>query len=198
MNSKLLYTALAVLAVWCGVLTFLTFRSAPAAMPAALSEGTQPVVAFVRGDSLRAGFAFVAQLEDELMQQMGSAESGLARKLAPLQKEAQELIAYASGPDATDSEIAIAQQRLAEIEQEAAQIRSGAEGSLVEAEQALQDTLAELLRADIEAFAAEKGIDIVVNWGLSGEGVLYGSSGFDITAPLLEYLNARHPVEEKP
>ncbi len=128
----------------------------------------------------------------------GLCRIGARPQARPAPKEAQELIAYASGPDATDSEIAIAQQRLAEIEQEAAQIRSGAEGSLVESEQALQDTLAELLRADIEAFAAEQGIDIVVNWGLSGEGVLYGSSGFDITAPLLEYLNARHPVAEKP
>jgi hypothetical protein len=87
--------------------------------------------------------------------------------------------------------------RLAEIEKEAAEIRAGAEGSLVEAEQVLQDTLAEILRTDIEVFAAEQGIDIVVNWGLSGEGVLYGSEGFDVTGPLIEFLNARHPVESK-
>jgi hypothetical protein len=198
MNPRVTMAVLAVLAVWSGVLTYLTLRTAPAPLPAALSEGTTPVVAFVRGDSLRAGFALVEQLEDQLMKRLGSAESGLAKKLAPLQKEAQELINYANSPDATDSEIQFAQMRLAEIEKEAAEIRAGAEGSLVEAEQVLQDTLAEILRTDIEVFAAEQGIDIVVNWGLSGEGVLYGSEGFDVTGPLIEFLNARHPVEAKP
>jgi len=36
-----------------------------------------------------------------------------------------------------------------------------------------------------------------LNWGLSGEGVLYGAPGFDVTEELLEFLNERYEEEEE-
>ena len=40
------------------------------------------------------------------------------------------------------------------------------------AEQNMKSILAEALRRNLEAHAEEEGIDFILNWGLSGEGVL--------------------------
>ena len=38
--------------------------------------------------------------------------------------------------------------------------------------------------------------DMILNWGLSGEGVLYGGEPMDITHEVLDRLNANHPMTE--
>ena len=62
-------------------------------------------------------------------------------------------------------------------------------------EASLQAEVTIMLTAEVEAFAVERNIDVVLNWGQSGEGVLYGSAGWDVTAPLLEFLNSRLQLE---
>ena len=61
------------------------------------------------------------------------------------------------------------------------------------AEQNMQAVMAEALRRHLEEHAQEEGIDFVLNWGLSGEGVLYGTEPWDITSDVLERINAAHP-----
>jgi Skp family chaperone for outer membrane proteins len=60
----------------------------------------------------------------------------------------------------------------------------------------MQAVIAEALRRELEAFAKEEGIDMILNWGLSGEGVLYGGEPMDITPQVLDRLNANHPLTE--
>jgi hypothetical protein len=52
------------------------------------------------------------------------------------------------------------------------------------------------LTDEVMAFAVERNIGLVLNWGQSGEGVLYGAMGWDVTDPLLEFINGRLPVVE--
>ena len=42
----------------------------------------------------------------------------------------------------------------------------------------------------MEEYAAENNIDLILNWGLSGEGVLYGTEPYNVTNEVLERLNA--------
>ncbi len=50
-------------------------------------------------------------------------------------------------------------------------------------------TIAEHLTETLRTFSQDQGIDLVLNWGLSGEGVLYGTDSRDITIEVLEALN---------
>jgi len=58
----------------------------------------------------------------------------------------------------------------------------------------MQAVIAEALKRELETYAQEEGIDMILNWGLSGEGVLYGGTPWDITEDVLDRLNERHPL----
>ena len=89
--------------------------SAPTAVLAA--EGGGPVVAFVHGDSLQRGMAFVQTMQANLQMQMEAREKQLQEDALPLQEEAQELLAYANSGQASDDELEIAQRRILELEE---------------------------------------------------------------------------------
>jgi Skp family chaperone for outer membrane proteins len=185
----------AIALLWTVVLTLVIQRDAPPAseeVSAELQEGQQAVVAFVQGDSIQAQFQFLQELDSSLRAEVVAVQGQLKRRMQPLEAEAQELIAFAQGPGVTAQEQAMAQNRLMEIEEEVMRMQEREERALMEKEQTIQKQIAERLASDLEAFCAEKGIDIVVNWGLSGEGVLYGKPAFDVTQPLIAFMNARH------
>ena len=49
----------------------------------------------------------------------------------------------------------------------------------------------------MSVFAEENGLEVVLNWGLSGEGVLWFAD-YDITNALLDFMNDRYePPAEK-
>jgi len=107
------------------------------------------------------------------------------------------LIDYASGAGVAGDEVQMAQNRLYEIEAQLAQIQNEAQSRLVQMENALQVEVSQKLTDEVAIFAKENGIEVVLNWGLSGEGVLYGAPGFDVTEELLEFLNERYEEEEE-
>ena len=59
-------------------------------------------------------------------------------------------------------------------------------------ENQLQAEVAARLSEEVSVFAEENGLEVVLNWGLSGEGVLYGSPDYDITNALLDFMNDRY------
>ena len=107
----------------------------------------------------------------------------------PLQEEAQELINYANSGQASADEIDIASRRVGEIESLLEGMQYEAEQSFALHEQAMQDTIAKHLTGTLRTFSEDQGIDLVLNWGLSGEGVLYGTDSRDVTMEVLEALN---------
>jgi Skp family chaperone for outer membrane proteins len=109
----------------------------------------------------------------------------------PLREEAQELIDYAQSDQATEDDINVASQRLGEIEQAVKQLQAREQQIMGNMERQLQAQVAQRLEGELEAYAEQTGIDVIVNWGLSGEGVLYGREGFNITRPLIVFLNDR-------
>ena len=173
--SKVFWPVVAVLGVWLAVLTAQTMKSPSVADKAHAAGG--PVVAFVHGDSLQAGMEFVQTLQANLQMQMETREARLQEDAAPLQEETQD-------------ELEIAQRRIMEIEEELRALQLAAEQDVFVAEQNMKSILAEALRRNLEAHAKQEGIDFILNWGLSGEGVLYGSEPWDITADVLERINS--------
>jgi len=171
--------------VWLSGLTFLHFAPSDVSKV----EGS-PVIAFVIGDSIQQGMFLIDTLQQSLKQNIETVNAMLMEQARPLQEEAEELISYANTGNATASEIEIAQQRVYEIESILNQMQQEASYSISAQEQNMQITITTFLTKKLQEYSEENGIDIIVNRGLSGEGVLYGSDAFDVTANVLEILNA--------
>jgi Skp family chaperone for outer membrane proteins len=186
------WTTVVVLVVWLGGLTWSTMAKPPSAAARAASGGG-PVVAFVHGDSLQQGMTFVRTMQANLQMQLENRDVRLQEDALPLQEEAQELLDYANSGQATNDELEIAQRRVMEIESILRQLQRAAEEDMFVAEQNMKAVLAEALRRQLELHAQEEGIDLILNWGLSGEGVLYGSEPWDVTREVLDRINEAHP-----
>ena len=191
-TPQLFWPVVAGFAVWLFVLTWALVGRAPSVAERA-AEGGGPVVAFVHGDSLQRGMAFVQTMQANLQLQLEAREAQLQEDALPLQEEAQELLAYANSGQATEDELEIAQRRMMELEEGLRAMQRAAEQDMVVAEQNMQAVLAQALRRHLDAHAEEEGLDFILNWGLSGEGVLYGSEPWDITGAVLERINNAHP-----
>ena len=123
MNNQLVSILIACLGIWLAILTYiqvgesaLNFR-----IPARRAAAT---VAYVHGDSIQANYEFIAERERALFVAVQQAQMAVERMATPVQEEAQELIAYASGPNVAEDEVQIAQSRLYEIEAQLAQIQN--------------------------------------------------------------------------
>jgi len=156
-------------------------------------------------------------LQEEAQKLLAEANSpGMpkGRQAKKLEQEAQELIDYANGPSATDQDRQVAENRLYEIQNELgqlqaqemkeaesrlyeieaqlAQLQNASQSELMQLEMSMQREISETLTTEVEAFAQENGLDLVLNWGLSGEGVLHGTDQYDVTESMLAFLNDRY------
>ena len=197
MNNKV---AFVLIGVWLSVLTYLQFSTAPVVIsdkdsaaiayePVVISDKGSAVIAYVHGDTIQQGMLLIQNLEATLREKMTEVESVLQAQALPLQEEAQELISYANSGQASSDEIDIASRRVGEIESILERMQYEAEQSFALREKAMQDTIAKHLTGTLRTFSKDQGIDLVLNWGLSGEGVLYGTDSRDITTEVLEALN---------
>ena len=192
MNAKVFWGVTAVLVLWLGILTWRTLEDNPSAAERA-AAGSGPVVAYVHGDSLQQGMALLQTMQANLQLQLEAREQQLQEDALPLQEEAQELLEYAKSGQASQDELEIAQTRILELEEGLRAMQGAAEQDMFVAEQNMKAVLADALRRHLESHAQQEGIDFILNWGLSGEGVLYGSKPWDITAEVLDRINEAHP-----
>lgn len=192
MNEKLTITAFLVLLIWSSLLTFQLFGGNEADLPEGIRDGRTPTIAFVHGDSIQSNYAYILDREKDLFIALKKAQMAIERKSRPLQQEAQELIEYANGPSATQDEIMMAQNRLAEIENALNQMQNQQQTDLMQLESSIQGDIVVKLSEEVEAFADESELDVVLNWGRSGEGVLYGAAAFDVTQGLIDFMNDRY------
>lgn len=177
---------LAVVGVWLIALTYIQLKPTPRFS----SDSDVPIIAYVHGDSLHSGMSLISELEATLQANVEEVDSLLKAEATPLQQEAQELIAYANSGSASDDEIQIAQQRVYEIESILQQMQVKASQNVQYQEQTMQTTVSVFLNKVLSEYAEENNIDMILNWGLSGEGVLYGTEPYNITEEVLEKINA--------
>ena len=194
--NRLVAALLVALALWCIGLTWVVVKNPSEALSPELQSGEAPVIAFVHGDSIQSGYAFIAAQEQKLFKAVQEAQSAIELESGPLQSEAQELIEYGNSGAANAEEIQMVQRRLGEIESQLMQMQQAGTNRLAEIEAMLQAEVTKKLTDEVMAFAVERNIGLVLNWGQSGEGVLYGAMGWDVTDSLLEFMNGRLPVVE--
>ncbi len=152
-------------------------------------------VAYIRGDSLNLGYRFISDKQDELISSSRQAESKLQRGLQKAEREYGELMAYVQSGDASEDEMAIAQQRIMELQYDLQRMEQEEQNRLARQEQLMQAEIITRLNSYLETYARDNGIDLILNWGVSGEGVLYGSEPYDITPDVLRGLNDAYAIE---
>lgn len=153
-------------------------------------------IAFVYGDSINLGYQFILDQQDDLINSTRQSEGKLRRSLENAEKEYGELMAYIQSGEASEEDMAIAQQRTMELQYELQGLEQQEQERLARKEQAMQREIVERLNTFLQAFAEENGIDLIINKGVSGEGVLYGSEPFDVTAEVLRGLNEAYALEK--
>lgn len=161
-------------------------------------EGAVPRIAFVRGDSVNLQYQFIIDKEDELISLGQVSERKLERKLKSAETEYQELVTYLQGGSATESDMAAGQQRLMQLEQELQNAQAIEQQSLGRKEAAFQQEIADRLSSFLERYAKNNDYDLILNWGFSREGVLYGQEPYDITRDVINQLNAEYAAEFAP
>lgn len=162
-----------------------------------LDDADTPKVAYVRGDSLNLGYQFFIDKQDEMINSTRQSESKLQRQLAKAEGEYQELVKYAQSGQATDEELQIAQQRMMELEYELQAMQQQEQERLLRKEQEFQAEITGRITAFLDRYAKENDIDLILNWGISGEGVLYGSQPYDITRQVVAGLNAEYALQQE-
>jgi outer membrane protein len=167
-------------------------------MPSALQGDSvrMPVIAFVKGDSINAGYRYIIDKQQDLLSSSKISEGKLQSKLGKAEKEYQDLMAYVQSGSASESDMQAAQERIMQLQYELQQAEAEEQNKLLIKEQEIQQELVERLDVFLKKFAAENNIDIILNWGISGEGILYGSEPFDVTQMVLDGLNNEYAMEK--
>lgn len=152
-------------------------------------------IAFIRGDSLNMGYQFIIDKQDELISSSKLSESKLQRSLQKAEREYEELMTYVQSGAASEEEMQIAQQRGMELQYELQLMEQEEQQRLSRKEQEMQSEIVTRLNDFLNKYAEENGIDLIINRGVSGEGVLYGSEPYDITSEVLQGLNEAYAIE---
>lgn len=160
------------------------------------SEGSGARIAYLRGDSLNVAYQFILDQQDELISSSKLSEGKLQRSLQKAEQEYAELMNYVQSGGASEDEMQIAQQRIMQLQYELQGMEQEEQMRLAKKEQAMQEEIVLRLNSFLERFATDNGIDLIMNRGISGEGVLYGNSGFDVTKEVLDGLNAEYALEK--
>ena len=194
--NRLVGALLVALALWCVGLTWIVVANPTEGLSSELQSGQPPVIAFVHGDSVQLGYAFIVEQREKLFSAVQEAQAALELESAPLQREAQELIEFGNSLPANADEIQMVQKRLGEIQSQVNQMQETGINRLADLEAVLTSDAAEKLTEEMMLFAVQNDIDVVLNWGESGEGVLFGSVEWDVTTPFLKFINDRFQAGE--
>lgn len=140
-------------------------------------------------DSLQTGYVALAKELERLEENFNMAQDNLGKEGAALQREVTGLQNRAQQGLLSPKQIQDEQQRIGRKEQELRQKQEIAMGSIQQEQLVLQEKFATQVRSILEDLKAENGYDYVLNQS-AGSGVLIADPKHDITALVLERLNA--------
>ena len=150
---------------------------------------------YIRLDSLQVGYTALATELERLEGNASAAQENIQKKVSALEAEVRTLQNKMQQGLLAPNQVQSEQQRIGRKEQEIMQQRDLAMGSIQDDQVRLQNEFGEKVKAILETLREEKGYDMIFNEG-GGSGLLMGSPDHDITALVLERLNAM-PVEEE-
>lgn len=163
--------------------------AAPTATSATEAAQAGPFIVHIMSDSLQTGYVALAKELERLEENFNMAQDNLGKEGAALQREVTGLQNRAQQGLLSPKQIQDEQQRIGRKEQELRQKQEIAMGSIQQEQLVLQEKFATQVRSILEDLKAENGYDYVLNQS-AGSGVLIADPKHDITALVLERLNA--------
>lgn len=151
-------------------------------------------VAFVNVDTLLNNYGYLRAQSDILQQRGADADASLQRRGRAFQQEVQQVQQRAQAGEMTQQQMQDEQTRLASKEQELAAERDRITQELSGESQRLQAELQTALQREVSAIQAAEGYDYVLSYG-AGSNVLAVNDAYDLTARVLERLNAGAAVD---
>lgn len=189
-----------VLVAAVAALFVIVFAAKPAQQPAqtvaAPSEGQLPV-AFVNLDSILLGYTFALEAQDKLMTRQENARMELNQKARTLQNEMVDFQkklennAFLSRQRA-ESE----QQRILKKQQDLENREAQLTQEILQENQQLQAQLADTILSYLKQLNAEGRYQMIFS-NNAKDNILLSAEGYDITAEVVEALNARYTSKKK-
>lgn len=158
--------------------------------------GQGSIVAYVLGDSINANYRFITEKEDELIASSKNSEARIEREIAQAQNRYMELVGKAeAGGFASQEEVAKAEEELAGLDQKIQELQARESERNAQLAGELQKEFFERVQKFLTAYAAQRGIDVVLNLQPGGM-MLYGSDSLNITSEVIRGLNAEYEAEK--
>lgn len=160
------------------------------------AEKKAPILAYINGDSLNANYNFIKDRSKSLEQKYRAADERVRKEYQKRQQEVQELVAYAQSKKLPDDEARVVEETLGRLQMEMEEIQQRESDNVMQKEMEMQKELVERVQKFLESYTKQKGIDYVVNYQSSTQFILYGNTAYDITADVLNGLNAEYATEK--
>lgn len=149
-------------------------------------------IAFIYGDTINAGYKFLLDVEAELEKEGKLIDERIRRKLQRAEQRAGELQKEAQYM--TQTQMQEAQIEMQNLEIELQQFEQKLAADFRKREIELQREYVDKVDAFLEEFNADGTYDIIMNFQKGGN-LLWMKEKFDVTAEVLEGLNAAYDAE---
>lgn len=176
------------------------FSCTPPATPGSRStaDSTQTAadaIVYVNSDTLMAKYEYFKQLQKDLESQSKTLEKQVSSRAASFQKQVGSYQQNAA--TMTASERQSTEQNLGKAQQELQALQQKASQDIMTNEQEANDKLHAKVQSFLKEYAQMNDYKFVLTYSRSNNAVLFADSTLDVTAEVLNGLNAEYAKEKK-
>ncbi len=163
----------------------------------AINEGGIYPVAFVNTDSLLFNYTYAKEVNEQLMTKQESSRADLNEKARIFQQDVNDFQRKVqTNAFLSQDRFQKEQERLAKAEQDLQQLNQRLSNELMKEQDKFNRQLRDTLENYLTEFAKGKPYKLILS-NTSGDNVLYGADGVDITNQIIDGLNSRHAAAKK-
>lgn len=155
-----------------------------------LSAGSN--IAYIRIDTLMAGYDMAKDLSGELQIKMDAAQKDLEKRGRNLERDANDFQNRYTKGLMTRSQAEEANNKLMQQQQELAALEQQKTYELNEERFVMNNRIIDAIRTYVEKYNSEKGFDVIISTDGTSNIVLTGNPALDITDEILKGLNEEY------
>lgn len=194
--SVILFTVLFLAIAALYVVYFTGKKSKKPIKKTAQTETPAQGIAFINLDTVIYKFDMFFDRREDLMAKQKTAEAELNSKGTQYEKNARDYQDKVNKGLITRATAAEMEQALYQQQQELVTLRDKLQSNLIEEEQVMNRQIIEYITTYLEENKSEYNYQYILGKSF-GSVVLYGDSGHDITAKVLDELNKKYQAEKK-
>jgi outer membrane protein len=205
MLSKISLAISVILAIAVGYLIFKSSNTTtaptvqmPVSVDANGNSTIKPVViAYFNGDTLMAKYEFFLAKKQMLEGNIKTSEKEIEAEARKKESEIQELVTYARTSELTAENKAQIEEEIYRLQMEMQQLEESTSDKLMQKQNSANMEMLKNIEEYAKEYAAQNGIDYVVNYQRGAQILYYTNVQYDITQALLDGLNERYRATKK-